>query len=327
VQLPVAGGTRPAPADPEEAILQRSIQMEEVDSDVFIAAKEDLWKPPGQPGVFGGQTLSQSLHAALLTIEEGLVVHSFHGYFLMAGDTARNIVFHVRRMRDGKSFATRLVEARQRGQVIFISTIQFHRPEPSNGLEVAAEMPNVAGPDGLTSNRDVLLQLLADDPRNSERMRKRWQQELAAPTRAERRMAPAPEGSDPSDPVEFHWTRATGRLSDDREIHLVCLAYMSDYDMLLSAYRPWGGIYANRPSMMVSLDHSMWFHSMDFRADEWLLFQIRCVRAGGARILAFTRVWTQGGDLIFTCAQEGLARHAEPLPPPRKSPMALSAKL
>lgn len=298
--------------DWEEAVLQRSIQLEEVDSDVFLASKEDLWKPLGARGVFGGQTICQTLHAAILSVPTHFAVHSFHGYFLLGGDSERNIVLHVQRVRDGGSFATRAVEARQRGKIIFSATVQFHRPEPSKGLEVAAEIPKVPGPDGLRSDRDIIEEL-ASDPRVSGRMREFWRQSLARPARAERRAAPAPEGSDPKEPVEYYWTRVHGRLGDSTEIHLICLAYMSDMGMLSCAYQPFGGIRENQPSMMVSLDHSMWFHSTKFRADDWLLFQIRCVRAGGSRILAFSRVWTQAGDLIFSCAQEGLARHAEPL--------------
>jgi len=157
------------------------------------------------------------------------------------------------------------------------------------------------------------LEELANDPRVSRRMRDFWRQSLARPARAERRAAPAPHGVDPKEPIEYYWTRVSGRLGDSTEMHQICLAYMSDMGMLSCAYQPYGGIRENPPAMMVSLDHSMWFHSADFRADEWLLFQIRCVRAGGARILAFCRVWTQAGSLIFSCAQEGLARHSEQL--------------
>lgn len=312
VRLPLAGGAVPVSPDWEEATLQKSIQLEEVDSDVFLASKEDLWRPLGARGVFGGQTICQSLHAAILSVPSDYAVHSFHGFFLLAGDAERNIVLHVQRVRDGGSFVTRSVEARQRGRIIFSATVQFHRPEPSNGLDVAQVLPAVPGPEGLKSDRDIL-QEMSNDPRLSARMREFYRQTLARPARAERRAAPAPEGMDPREPVEYYWNRVRGRLGDNKEIHLICLAYMSDMGMLACAYAPFGGIQRNQPSMMVSLDHSMWFHSMNFRADDWLLFQIRCVCAGGARILSFCRVWTQPGELIFSCAQEGLARHSEPL--------------
>eukprot|EP00405_Crypthecodinium_cohnii_P016559 CAMPEP_0206458510 /NCGR_PEP_ID=MMETSP0324_2-20121206/23615_1 /ASSEMBLY_ACC=CAM_ASM_000836 /TAXON_ID=2866 /ORGANISM="Crypthecodinium cohnii, Strain Seligo" /LENGTH=342 /DNA_ID=CAMNT_0053929867 /DNA_START=24 /DNA_END=1052 /DNA_ORIENTATION=- len=313
VRLPIAGEPLPR-MEWEEAILQKSIQLEEIDSDVYLASKDDLWKPLGARGVFGGQTICQCLHAAILTVPESHAVHSFHGYFLLAGDSERNIIFHVRRVRDGGSFATRAVDAKQRGRIIFTSMIQFHKPEPSMGLEVAIPMPKVPGPDGLKSDREYLEEL-ARDERLSARMREFYWQSLARPSRAERRVVPPQATDDPLDTIEHVWTRVNGRLGDTTEIHLICLAYMSDFGMLQCAYKPFGGFRDQPPAMMVSLDHSMWFHSQSFRADDWLLFEIRCTKATGARILSFCKVWTQAGELVFSCAQEGLARHNETLRP------------
>lgn len=310
VHLPVAGGKVPESEDEEEAILQRSIRLEEVDSDVFLAAQEDLWKPLGARGVFGGQIICQALHAAILSVPPAFAVQSFHGYFLLAGDAERNIVMHINRVRDGKSFATRTVEARQRGKTIFLASLQFHKPELSHGLDVSQKMPMVPGPEGLKSDRDVYREL-SEDRQFSPRVRQFYRDNLARPQRAERRIVPV---LDPNDPVEYCWMRVRGKLSDEREIHLVCLAYMSDTSMLTCAYVPFGGKRNNPVSMMVSLDHSMWFHAPDsFRADEWLLFETRCVCAAGARILSLCSVWTQSGELIFTCTQEGLARHSDEL--------------
>ena len=42
-----------------------------------------------------------------------LYVHSLHGYFILAGNPAIPILFEVERVRDGRSFATRMVRALQ----------------------------------------------------------------------------------------------------------------------------------------------------------------------------------------------------------------------
>lgn len=68
--------------------------------------------------------------------------------------------------------------------------------------------------------------------------------------------------------------------------------------------------------MVVSLDHSMWFHDLsDFRADDWNLFEIRCVSAGDSRALTFLKVWTRTGKLVLSCSQELLMRMRKPLAP------------
>jgi acyl-CoA thioesterase 8 len=58
-------------------------------------------------------------------------------------------------------------------------------------------------------------------------------------------------------------------------------------------------------SMMVSLDHTIYFHSpQDFRADEWFMMEAESPWAGDGRGVVVQNVWTQGGTLIATCFQE-----------------------
>ena len=73
------------------------------------------------------------------------VLHSLHSYFLRPGDTTVPIVYDVERIRDGRSFATRRVSARQHGRPIYYMTANFQIPE--NGLEHQDRMPDVVGPE------------------------------------------------------------------------------------------------------------------------------------------------------------------------------------
>ena len=57
-----------------------------------------------------------------------------HCYFVLAGDASVPILYHVERVRDGKSFITRTVQARQRGKCIFTTTCSFMR-EGSGGAK------------------------------------------------------------------------------------------------------------------------------------------------------------------------------------------------
>lgn len=57
--------------------------------------------------------------------------------------------------------------------------------------------------------------------------------------------------------------------------------------------------------MMVSLDHSIYFHNpRAFRADEWMLIEMESPWAGEGRGLALQKIWSQDGTLIATCTQE-----------------------
>src|SRR5215208_402054 len=64
-------------------------------------------------GLYGGQIVAQGLRAAAETVEPGFRVHSLHAYFIRRGDHDEPIRFEVDRLRNGRSFVTRRVEARQ----------------------------------------------------------------------------------------------------------------------------------------------------------------------------------------------------------------------
>jgi acyl-CoA thioesterase 8 len=57
--------------------------------------------------------------------------------------------------------------------------------------------------------------------------------------------------------------------------------------------------------MMVSLDHSIYFHNpRSFRADEWIFTEMETPWAGDGRGLVYQRMYTQDGTLIASCVQE-----------------------
>ena len=72
-------------------------------------------------------------------------MHSLHSYFLRPGDTSIPIIYDVEDLRDGRSFATRRVVARQHGRPIYYQTANFQKPE--DGLEHQDAMPEVIPPE------------------------------------------------------------------------------------------------------------------------------------------------------------------------------------
>ena len=92
--------------------------------------------------------IAHCLSAAQRTVPDEFHVHSMHCYFVLAGDPDIPIVYHVEHIREGRSFATRTVQARQRGKPIFTTTLSFVR-EDSAGKEVlqhSLAMPDVPPP-------------------------------------------------------------------------------------------------------------------------------------------------------------------------------------
>jgi hypothetical protein len=57
--------------------------------------------------------------------------------------------------------------------------------------------------------------------------------------------------------------------------------------------------------MMVSLDHTIYFHNpRGFRADEWMFTEMETPWTDDGRGLVFQRMFSRDGTLIATCVQE-----------------------
>lgn len=87
-----------------------------------------LWKPRGARGVFGGHVIALAIAAANKSIEQpGMGLHSQHCYFILPADPDVVIEFKVERMRDGRSYATRVVRALQNGKSVFVLAASYSR--------------------------------------------------------------------------------------------------------------------------------------------------------------------------------------------------------
>ncbi|MGH8970120.1 MAG: acyl-CoA thioesterase [Actinomycetes bacterium] len=250
--------------------------------------------------VFGGQVAGQALVAAVRTVGADLVVHSMHAYFLRPGDTAVPIVYDVERTRDGRSFSTRRVVARQHGRPIFYTSASFQAPE--TGLEHQDPAPAAPRPQDCPELGDVLARI-------SGRPRAEWDREWAALD--VRYAGDSRKGGglhDPAHPAMARvWLRASGRLPEDPSLHAAVLAYASDLTLLAVSLVP-HGIYLGDPRLQpASLDHAMWFHR-PAAADEWLLYDQVSPSASGGRGLSTGRVFTADGRLVASVVQEGLVR-------------------
>ncbi len=262
--------------------------------------------------VFGGQVIGQALVAACRTVDDVAMrpPHSLHAYFLLGGDPKVPIIYEVDRIRDGKSFTTRRVNAIQHGRAIFSMSVSFHVAE--DGLMHQLEMPEVPKPDELPSEAEIKDRIL---PRMPDPVRRYYQSERPIELR------PVEYGRYLGEKVEggrYHmWIRATGRLPDEPAIHQCVLAYASDMTLLDAALIPHGRTVFNEDIMAASLDHSLWFHR-PFRADEWLLYAQDSPNLGGSRGFSRGSIFASDGTLVASVAQEGLLRQRRANPDPAK---------
>ncbi len=257
----------------------------------------------GWQRVFGGQVIGQALVAACRTVPER-PPHSLHAYFLVGGDPKVPIIYDVDPLRDGKSFSTRRVIARQHGHAIFSMMASFHSDEP--GLEHQTKMPDVPKPDELPTENEIKQRVL---PLMPDPVRKYYERERPIelrPVEFERYLGKKSESG------KYNvWIRTTGKLPDDAAIHRCVLAYASDMMLLDTALVPHGRTLFEKDFMAASLDHALWFHR-PFRADEWLLYAQDSPNLQGARGFARGLVFASDGTLVASVAQEGLIRLRRP---------------
>ncbi|XP_020248926.1 uncharacterized protein LOC109826318 isoform X2 [Asparagus officinalis] len=273
---------------------------------------QSIWNAEGIPKDFA--LVEQILHleslealaAASKTVDCLKLVHSVHVSFLLAGDNKFPIIYQVYRARDGKSFATRRVDAKQHGIVIFSLVASFQKEEV--GFEhQEAFMPKVPAPEALPSMEELRERRIRDlrlPPSYQNMVTK----EVFVPWPIEIRFCELYPSS-PLPPRMNYWFKARGKLSDDLALHRCVIAYASDF--IFAGVSNYPHRKKDQKTTTFSLDHAMWFHR-PFRADDWLLYVIESPIAYGGRGFSYGRMFNRKGELVVSLTQESLTRKLKP---------------
>lgn len=260
------------------ADLSRVFELETRGADVWVGES-----PAYSWGrIYGGLVIAQALWAATQTVNPEHAVHSLHAYFVLGGDPSEPVRYEVDRIRNGRSFSTRAVVARQSSGAIFNLSCSFQRHE--FGVETqTADFPADA-PDPSTMS-------FATEGSGVERY-------------------DVPFADKP--PRSLVWCRYPLPLGDDPRLHACALAYISDANAMdaVAASHPLGIPPAdqwNDTFMSASIDHAMWFHRPP-RADDWVLLDMDGHGIIRTRGLSTGHVFDATGQHLATIAQEGLLR-------------------
>ena len=284
------------------------LNLEQLDVNLFRSTAN---QPNHVNALFGGQMLGQGLKAASLTVD-GRKPHSLHAYFLLAGASDMPVIYDIEQTRDGGSFTTRRVVARQKGRTIFTMEISFQREEQGyeHSIDLEGEVPD---PEQVESIADLASKYADLMPPNASRALAKSRLMEIRPINPQDfflRKAPEARGR--------YWIKAGQRLADDALTQTAALAYLSDYFLTSTTMMKHStSLWAARV-MSASLDHAMWFHRQA-RVDEWLLVDAVSPFAGGARGLTRGQIFDRDRRLVASVAQEGLIRPiaAAPAKPPQ----------
>ncbi len=245
----------------------------------------DVWVGAGPRypwgGLYGGQIVAQGLRAGTFTVDPAFRVHSLHAYFIRSGDHSEPIRFEVDRVRNGRSFCTRRVTARQSVGVILEMTASYQVDEDAPQVQTAV-MPDVAP--------------AAEAPDDS------WSPLF------QRRTLPRAHGQVTA------WLRVADAIGDDPALRACGLAYLSDdvpTESVVSLDPGWRpGVPGEPPEgqfFSASLDHAMYFHR-PMAPDRWHLQTFTCHGLMGSRGVSIGYVFADDGAHVATVVQEVLLR-------------------
>ena len=259
--------------DDQKVDVSRVFELEPHGPDTYVG--ESPAYPWGR--IYGGLVIAQALWAATHTVNPEHAVHSLHAYFILGGDFGEPVRYEVDRVRNGRSFTTRRVVARQSTGAILTLACSFQVEESGPDTQPADFPADVPKPQDLKSHFD------------------------AGAERCDVKVADAP-------PRSTCWARFPHSLADDPRLQACGVAYLSDENAM-------GAVHASHPEgrgehgtmMGASLDHSVWFQR-PARADDWLLLDMAGHGIIGSRGLTTGQVFDQKGTHVATIAQEGLLR-------------------
>ncbi|KAG2297671.1 hypothetical protein Bca52824_044340 [Brassica carinata] len=297
-------------------LVQRILSLDPLDLTLFRGFT--IPNAPTFGKVFGGQLVGQALAAATNTVESTKIVHNLHSYFLLVGDITIPILYEVNHLRDGNNFATRRVDARQKGKTIFILDQQGFDHQESN-------MPRMSPPETLVT-REEMIERRITDPLLPRDYRNKIAAEKSSHVIIQNRQSLLQGQHSCLNPDKIkiilgllnsscrlnYWFRARGKLSDDQALHRCVVAFASDLIFACIGLNP-----HRRKGMSaaaLSLDHSLWFHR-PLRADDWLLFVMVNPTSFQSRGLTTGEMFNRKGELVVSLTQEALLKEAVTIKP------------
>ncbi|KAI9466074.1 thioesterase II [Lactarius psammicola] len=265
-------------------------------------------------GVFGGQVISQGLVAATKSVKPNFALHSLHCYFLQAVSPALPVLYYVDRVREGRSYATRLVRAVQGGKDALTMMCSFQVPEPwqpSRSWPMYKVQPPESCPDEVE-----LIRRMANEQHERTEEAKAWLRGYAQ-AREESPVAVrhAGEHIGPDGRRTFlYWMKAKTDKKFTTSLQKCIMAYISDLHFMGPAITCAGlkrSHDAKGPKalgMGSSLDHSLLFYEHEFDCTDWFLYAMTSQVSGHGRGCVAGLLYARDGRLLAVANQEGVMR-------------------
>jgi acyl-CoA thioesterase-2 len=252
---------------------------------------------------FGGQLMAQSFVASSRTlIRDDLPPGALSVHFVNCGDTAKDIEFHVVRLRDERRFANRRVDAVQDGMLLSSAMISYM--SGGRGLEHAVDPPRVAEPHTQPPISELLRGYEDTVPHFVNALQ---------PIEWRYTNDPSWVMRDKGERLAHNrvWVKALGVLPDDPVLHTATMVYSSDTTVLDSVITPHGLSWGYDRIFAASANHSVWFHRQ-VNFNDWVLYSTSSPVAADSRALGSGHFFDGSGQVIATVVQEGVLKYFPP---------------
>lgn len=271
------------------------LDLRQVAEDVYVGSHPS--KNPVR--TFGGQMMAQALVAATRSLEHDLPPSALSVHFIAGGDPAKELEFHVARLRDERRFANRRVDVIQDGDLLTTAMVSYL--SGGRSLEHAIEPPDLPDPLSVPDVDELLRGFEDVVPHFVNALRPIDWRYTNDPTWVMR---------DKGEKLTYNrvWMKAQGKMPQDRSMHAAALVYSSDTTVLDSIITTHGLSWGFDRIFAVTTNHSVWFHR-PIKFDEWVLYSTTSPVAADSRGLGTGHFFDRSGQLLATVVQEGIVKH------------------
>lgn len=265
----------------------------------------------GLSTVPGGILCALAAKAAYETVSDDFYIDTLQAHFLSGAEVDRAIRLHVQRLSDTGRFATRVVSLKQDEAIVVHVTCSFIRKSAMQGPSMKHSVSR--------ATRQKIDKITLDDFAPIRTDAGPWLKYQRFPLTH----TAAGEAHEHAPPQSFTYT-SVGQVSppiatDGHRIQSLGIIALSDYHVLdcpptlhgLSFGTPGIGDESqasteNDFKLLTSLNHSIIFHVHDgFRADELCYIEANSPWAAERRAEIQSRIFSNSGNLLATCKQEG----------------------
>jgi acyl-CoA thioesterase II len=309
--------------------VEEQLSVEEIGKDEFVSKFN-----PGRMGnmnniAYGGCTIGVGIEAATQTVSGSYFLYSAMGNYLGPALTDRKLKCFVRRVRDTRTFATRIVEIGQEqddGKLRLCMTMlaDFQIKEKASLLEYSApperSYSSVEKCQTALENIDdfvkkgVVPEMIAEIYKTQFDLMGRFFEVRTTPEGVvtHNLNGLAKTAKTPQDDMALtsktsaDWFRCRHPLQDK----YAALSFLLDGSL---SFLPLAhnNMFLDDAAACSSLDFSLRFFTTDVDPTQWHMREMKTIAAGNGRTFSESRLWDQKGNMVADMSQQSILR---PLP-------------